>query len=383
MVREDCLTGGCDLLAIPQTICTDNGDYLVEVELSGSSTYTLNDGVNPPMSNQSSGSILMGPLPQGDYFIVITDDTDPDCSIILEGSQTCPSLLATIGNLVFNDLNQNGLQDDEAKTQLGLSGISVSLVNTIFGEIDTDVTNSDGEYFFADVPAGDYFLVFDIPDGFSASPQDVGPDDTIDSDIDENGMTNIFTVAEGAKISHMDAGMFDEGECAGFEVTVNEICPLGPASTFYQLGIAIEGGTPPYTIDLGQYYFNDQITPADFPLEAIGEIPVQQPYSLIIRDANGCQEGPFNKVVGCVTVGVEWLTFDGEVQKEGNFLQWVTASETNNDYFTLLRSANGIDFEPIAKIEGNGTSSETHLYDFLDRKCSKWSQLLPPRPNRF
>lgn len=365
---RDCSPGGCDLVAIPSTICTANGNYLVEVELTGSSTYMLDDGVNPILTNQSSGSILMGPLPQGNYSITITDESNTSCSITLSGSQTCPSLLATIGDIVFNDTNKNGLQDDLEKV-VGLQGIEVTLVHSSQGEFATTVSGVNGEYQFVDVPAGEYFLAFDIPEGFAASPQDVGFDDTFDSDINVGGITPIFTVAEGATLTNMDAGMYNEGECAGFDISVTEICPNGPLSTFYQLVIAIEGGTPPYTIDLGQYYFNDQITPDDFPLQPVGEVPVGEPYSLVIFDANGCQFGPFNKVVSCVTVGVELLTFNGEVQKDGNALQWITASEFNNDYFTLLRSTDGQNFEVVAKVNGNGTTSETNVYDFLDRNA--------------
>lgn len=365
---RDCTPGGCDLVAIPTTICTLNGNYLVEVELTGSNTYTLDDGVNPPLTNQSSGSILMGPLPQGDYSITITDETDATCSIIITGSQNCPSLLGTIGDIVFNDLNKNGLQDDLQKV-VGLQGIKVNLISTVLGEIASDISDANGKYGFVDVPAGDYFLEVEVPDGFAVSPQDAGADDTFDSDINAGGITPIFTLVEGANLTSIDAGLYDEGECAGFNVSVAEVCPEGKLSTFYQLVIAIEGGTPPYTIDLGEYYFNDEIMPTDFPLLPVGEVPVGEPYSLVIRDANGCQFGPFNKVVSCVTVGVELLTFNGEVQKDGNALQWITASETNNDYFTLLRSVDGMNFEPITKVKGNGTTSESHVYDFLDRNA--------------
>ncbi len=47
-------------------------------------------------------------------------------------------------------------------------------------------------------------------------------------------------------------------------------------------------------------------------------------------------------------------------------LVWETASEANNDYFTLERSIDGYNFTLIAKIPGNGTSNETHTYSFID-----------------
>jgi hypothetical protein len=48
------------------------------------------------------------------------------------------------------------------------------------------------------------------------------------------------------------------------------------------------------------------------------------------------------------------LTCDG--------LRWTTASETNNDYFTIYESFDGIDFTPIFFINGAGDSRETLTY---------------------
>ncbi len=53
-----------------------------------------------------------------------------------------------------------------------------------------------------------------------------------------------------------------------------------------------------------------------------------------------------------------------------NHISWTTLSELNNDYFTLERSANGIDFEPIAMITGAGTSNEPLRYETIDTDVS-------------
>ncbi|MEI8224101.1 MAG: hypothetical protein WCG20_03190 [bacterium] len=47
-------------------------------------------------------------------------------------------------------------------------------------------------------------------------------------------------------------------------------------------------------------------------------------------------------------------------------LNWITASELNNDKFLVTRSDNGYSFEPIGEILGNGTSTQTHSYTYLD-----------------
>jgi len=57
---------------------------------------------------------------------------------------------------------------------------------------------------------------------------------------------------------------------------------------------------------------------------------------------------------------IELINFMGEMVGEDNLLTWTTVSEHNNDYFTLERSRNGIDFEEIAIVDGAGNST-THL----------------------
>lgn len=59
------------------------------------------------------------------------------------------------------------------------------------------------------------------------------------------------------------------------------------------------------------------------------------------------------------------MDFYGRVKEAGNQLNWVTASEENNDYFRLMHSRNGNDFSEITRMDGNGTSTSIHEYDFI------------------
>ncbi|MEY4595502.1 MAG: putative adhesin, partial [Bacteroidota bacterium] len=63
---------------------------------------------------------------------------------------------------------------------------------------------------------------------------------------------------------------------------------------------------------------------------------------------------------------IELIRFDGFNDGERNVLQWSTATETNNDYFTLKRSADGIQFEPIAQMQGAGNSTTIRNYEYVD-----------------
>ncbi len=48
-------------------------------------------------------------------------------------------------------------------------------------------------------------------------------------------------------------------------------------------------------------------------------------------------------------------------------LSWTTATEINNDYFTLERSTDGQKFEPIQVVDGAGNSNDWLYYKWVDR----------------
>lgn len=48
--------------------------------------------------------------------------------------------------------------------------------------------------------------------------------------------------------------------------------------------------------------------------------------------------------------------------------EWETASEVNNDFFTIERSEDGVKWENRVQIAGAGTSSQTISYSFIDEK---------------
>lgn len=70
---------------------------------------------------------------------------------------------------------------------------------------------------------------------------------------------------------------------------------------------------------------------------------------------------------GSVPLPVELVSFDSEITGSAVRLSWLTASELNNDYFSVQRSENGVDFYEIGTVQGNGTTDEMHSYSFADR----------------
>ncbi len=63
---------------------------------------------------------------------------------------------------------------------------------------------------------------------------------------------------------------------------------------------------------------------------------------------------------------VELLSFNASINEFTVTLAWQTASELNNDYFTLLRSVDGINYKEIGKVDGSGTTNEAYEYEYVD-----------------
>ncbi|MDG1332790.1 MAG: hypothetical protein P8P74_10690 [Crocinitomicaceae bacterium] len=63
---------------------------------------------------------------------------------------------------------------------------------------------------------------------------------------------------------------------------------------------------------------------------------------------------------------VELSNFYGLSLTEHNAIRWETNSETDNDFFNVLRSYDGITFETIGEVDGIGYSQDVNHYQFDD-----------------
>jgi hypothetical protein len=73
-------------------------------------------------------------------------------------------------------------------------------------------------------------------------------------------------------------------------------------------------------------------------------------------------------VLGNSPLPIELVNFDGNICGYKICLNWSTSSETNNDFFSIERSADGYNFDKVADINGAGTSTITNTYVFSDEK---------------
>ncbi|GAA4415111.1 hypothetical protein GCM10023187_45310 [Nibrella viscosa] len=99
----------------------------------------------------------------------------------------------SIGDFVFRDQNENGLQDDGPNS--GVAGVQVALYSaTGANPIRTTVTNANGFYVFDSLQAGTYRIRFIAPSGQQFTTQGVGANRAIDSDPGPDGFTGLITI---------------------------------------------------------------------------------------------------------------------------------------------------------------------------------------------
>lgn len=74
---------------------------------------------------------------------------------------------------------------------------------------------------------------------------------------------------------------------------------------------------------------------------------------------------------GANPLPVSLLSFKGQEEKGTVQLQWSTATELNNDFFTLERSSNGLQFTTLGTVKGVGNAVSTQYYTYTDESPLK------------
>ncbi|MCW3071408.1 MAG: hypothetical protein JWO44_1298 [Bacteroidetes bacterium] len=92
---------------------------------------------------------------------------------------------------------------------------------------------------------------------------------------------------------------------------------------------------------------------------------VTSPVTAVVRN-NMKGFSRFGTAQSSIPLPIELLSFSGKNEGTKNKLEWVTASEMNNDYFSLEHSPDGNSFETFLTKEGAGNSSVRINYDAWD-----------------
>ena len=75
-----------------------------------------------------------------------------------------------------------------------------------------------------------------------------------------------------------------------------------------------------------------------------------------------------NLSLDCTPLPIDLLSFSGLPMEGYNQLNWTTVTETNNDYFEIEKSIDGVLFSTIGNVNGSGNSYNLNTYGFADSK---------------
>ena len=226
------------------------------------------------------GTVLTAPM-NTTIELIITDACGNETICAVQLIADCP---AAIGNYVWEDLNADGVQDPNEPP---LEGVLVTLFDVAGNEVASALTDANGNYLFDGLMPGDYYIQFATPATFMPSPQDMGGDDTNDSDYDPATMTtSVTTLDSGEADPSFDAGFFRLREIEGTVwidlnndgIPDNEnLTALGLTGVDVTL-FSIEGGvtTEVATVTTGPdgYYNFGDLMPGDYEIGIdYGDLP--------------------------------------------------------------------------------------------------------------
>ena len=133
---------------------------------------------------------------------LIFNDKPTDSNIV----KVQPPCDAKLGDFVWTDKNEDGIQDlDEP----GISNVVVILYDEDGNKVKETVTDSNGYYTFDGLCDGDYYVKFEIPNGYQPTIKEEGVDREKDSNINPDGKTDRITIKDGKSDMTIDAGFVE------------------------------------------------------------------------------------------------------------------------------------------------------------------------------
>jgi hypothetical protein len=89
-------------------------------------------------------------------------------------------------------------------------------------------------------------------------------------------------------------------------------------------------------------------------------------FSQVYTVGNG--DGHSNSCTGVIPLPIELLGFNAKCNNGTVEIIWSTATQINNDYFSIVRTIDAINFQVIGTVDGAGNSSKKMDYSFIDIK---------------
>ena len=127
-----------------------------------------------------------------------------------------------------------------------------------------------------------------------------------------------------------------------------------------------EGNTPIFTVNTNGSFFDDAFSSDGSTLITSGKAVHARTFG------NGGLVYNVFVDTSDTNVPVELTSFTGKISDGNVILEWITATEINNNGFEIQKSF-GNEFMTIGFVEGHGTSTEAQFYSFVDKKVNAGS----------
>jgi fimbrial isopeptide formation D2 family protein/uncharacterized repeat protein (TIGR01451 family) len=189
----------------------------IDFDMSPETTLAPGESITIIYDAYVENAVLVGDILTNDAVFngASQPESNPNGRSYSDSDQESVTIAATsIGDKVWHDTDKDGTQDPG---ELGFEHVRVELRDAAGDPLDDPLnpgtpyvvnTDSDGEYLFANLSAGDYRIYFALPVGYAFSPQDQGGDDAVDSDANvSTGMTSTLSLAHDEHITDVDAGI--------------------------------------------------------------------------------------------------------------------------------------------------------------------------------
>ena len=371
-----------NLLAPTQTLtstaatCQTTNGTITSTAAAGTAPYQYSiNGINYQGSNIFTG------LASGNYTVYVKDFNG--CintkSILIQSPNVPQTLTATITNASCGNNNGSLI----AAATGGIAPLQYSINGVAFQASTSFTALVSGTYPLTVRDANLCTKVFNVTVANLAGPTIANTNTTLSSCFANDGtITTVANGGTGALQYSKNGVLFQAGPVftnlapGPYTITVKDSknClttsnvvvgmvqgPIIAATTSHSLcgdtiNVTQTGGTSTfqYNINLDPYQNNNQ-----FPCKPAGT------YMVRVLDANGCKDSIILTILGS-PLPIELLSFTGKPKLNYNLLEWRTASESNNDYFNLEKSKDGITFNSIGEIDGAGNSTIIHNYSFND-----------------
>jgi hypothetical protein len=302
-----------------------------------------------------------------------------------------------LGDYVFLDANDNGLQD---ATEQGIGGVNVTLKDASGWVVETAITDANGYYYFHDIfPYGatGFSLTFDTPAGYLPAKSNIGSNDAIDSDP-INGIINNITIVEGMFDHTFDAGFVVKGSIGDkvwYDTNADGIqgaTELGAdnitVKLYNNLGVLLKTTT---TTNAGLYKFDSiAVTTATKHYRISFTRPLSFSYSYLRMGGDTTKDSDIDAVTSLTDLIALSITKKDRIDIDGGLkagsplpisfsaltaaknadavnLAWASFTELNFNFFEVQHSTDGINFTSIGMVFGKGNSSTKINYTFTDK----------------